>query len=582
MKKLLLIFSSFFLLANNAPVQEQELIAPEISSGFFAKEQLETKEFMVVSGHIVASEAAQKIIQKGGSAIDAAIAAQLVLNVVEPHASGIGGGGFLLYYDAKKQKSSFFDGRETAPQNINPDIFLDKNGDNKNFKEALKGGASVGVPGLLKMLKMAHSEHGKLPWFELFNDAINVAALGYHVTPRINNLIANTPHIKEFKEMKELFFQDKKPRAINDIIKNPDLANSLREIAANGINSFYQGKLGEEIVNKVQNSKINKGSLTLKDLANYKALSGDLICLNYRKNKVCSMPMPSSGGVTLLQILGILENFDLTQMEPYSIESLHLINEAMRLAYADRNTYTADSAFVDVPIKKMLDKKYLKERSFLINVDAAMINVYPGEFSQLNSPKYAHYQNKYEPPSTTHISILDKEGNAVSLTSSIEYSFGSGLMAGGFILNNQLTDFSFKSKVNQKLVANRIEAGKKPRSSMSPTFVFDKNDKLIMIVGSPGGARIISYVAKTIIATLDWQMDIHEAVNEPNFNKMNDTLELEEESYFSDFKPDLEKIGHKVKVRDLTSGIHAIFIDNERKIISAGIDKRREGAATGE
>ena len=286
--------------------------------------------------------------------------------------------------------------------------------------------------------------------------------------------------------------------------------------------------------------------------------------------------------VTLLQILGILENFDLTQMEPYSIESLHLINEAMRLAYADRNTYTADSAFVDVPIKKMLDKKYLKERSFLINVDAAMINVYPGEFSQLNSPKYAHYQNKYEPPSTTHISILDKEGNAVSLTSSIEYSFGSGLMAGGFILNNQLTDFSFKSKVNQKLVANRIEAGKKPRSSMSPTFVFDKNDKLIMIVGSPGGARIISYVAKTIIATLDWQMDIHEAVNEPNFNKMNDTLELEEESYFSDFKPDLEKIGHKVKVRDLTSGIHAIFIDNERKIISAGIDKRREGAATGE
>lgn len=582
MQKFLIIIFSYLILNNQAPLQEQELIAPEPTSGFFAKEIVTSQEFMVVTGHELASKAAHKIINKGGNAIDAAIAAQLVLNVVEPHASGIGGGGFLLYYDALKKHSTYYDGRETAPANIDINIFLDPKGQSKNFKDVLKGGASVGVPGLLKMLKMAHLNHGKLPWFELFNEAIDIASLGYQLTPRMNHLINVTEHIQDFAATKKFFFDNKLPARPKTTIKNPELADSFRNIAQNGIADFYHGKLAQQIVTTVQNSPINPGSLALSDLENYQATSGELICLNYHQNKICSMPMPSSGGVTLLQILGILENFDLKQIEPYSTEALHIISEAMRLAYADRNNYTADNAFVNVPLKQMLNKKYLKERSFLINIDGTMLKVTPGKFSQTNLPEYAYNPNQYEPPSTTHISILDKQGNAVALTSSIEYSFGSALMVSGFLLNNQLTDFSFQSKIDGKLVANRIEPGKKPRSSMTPTLVFDQNNQLIMVVGSPGGARIIAYVVKTIIAVLDWNMHIHEAVNAPNFTKMNNILELEENSHFADYKIDLEKRGHQVKIRDLTSGIHAIYIDRKNDEIIAGIDKRRDGTASGE
>jgi len=585
MKKIWLFLSLTFLLGNTAPIQEQELIAPEPSSGIFEKQRVTAKNFMVVAGHPLATKAGYKVLQKGGNAVDAAIAAQMVLNVVEPHASGIGGGGFLLYYDAKRNKTKFFDGRETAPSAIDLTIFQNKDGSPKDFREALKGGASVGTPGALKMLKETHDKYGELPWFELFADAIDVASLGFEVSPRVHNIMQSTPHIKEFKNTSQLYLdKHKEPKEVNETIKNPALADSFRDIAQNGIDSFYSGELGEKIVKAVRGSKINPGSLSLEDLNTYQSKTGDLLCLKYRKHKICSMPMPSSGGVTLLQILGILENFDIAQMDPYSTEAVHVISEAMRLAYADRNKFTADSEFVKVPIKQMLNKSYLKERSFLINVDATLIKVTPGDISLIDGTEYAYHEKIHEPPSTTQISVIDKQGNAVSFTSSIEYSFGSGITVGGFLLNNQLTDFSFVSEKNGVPIANRLEPGKRPRSSMTPTFVFNEDDKLILILGSPGGARIISYVAKTIIGVLDWDIPIDEAVNLPNFTKMNNVLELEENTHLADYKEELETIGHQVTVRDLTSGIHAIHVDRSKrsKELLAGIDQRREGDALGD
>lgn len=584
MKKYFLFVSFIFLLANtpnheNLSESKQE-IAPEPGTEIIIKSEVTAQDFMVVSGHPLATEAGYRIISKGGNAIDAAIAVQAVLNVVEPHASGIGGGGFLLYYDAQKQSSIFYNGREKSPKNIGQGVFLDKKGNEKPFHEALRGGASVGVPGILKMLFRAHEDSGVLPWFELFGDAIDIASLGYEVTPRIHTIIGYANHISEFSSTSDMFLnKEKQPKDIEEIIVNKDLANTFRDIAKNGIDSFYNGELAEKIVKVVKNSPVNPGYLELEDLADYDISTGELECIKYRKRKICSMPLPS-GGITLLQILGILENFDLAQMDPNSMEAVHVISEAIRLAFADRGKYSADPNFVKVPIKSLLDKEYLKERSFLINVDAALINVAPGKFSDLSiDKKLAISPNKYEPPSTTHISIIDKEGNAVSLTSSIEYSFGSGITVAGFLLNNQLTDFAFQSKKDGRLIANSIAGGKQPRSSMSPVFVFDKDNKLELILGSPGGARIISYVLKTIIAVLDWKIPVNDAVALPNFNKMFDKLEIEENSYLVDYQEALERIGHQVVIRDLTSGVHAIHITDNG--IMAGVDGRREGNALG-
>ena len=562
----------------NSPFQAQELIAPEPQTSFSEKEVVEAQEYMVVTAHPLATEAGFKALQKGGNAIDAAIAAQMVLNVVEPYASGIGGGGFLLYYDADSRTQTFFNGRETAPFNIDPNLFQDKKGNPKDFREALKGGASVGTPGVLKMLKKAHDAHGKLPWFELFSDAIDTASLGFNISERLVKVVDYAPHIKEFKKTKKMFFnRNNSKKEEGELIYNNELANTFREIALNGIDSFYEGYIAENIVNAVQHSKVNPGYLSKKDLTSYEAKTDDLICRKYRKYKICSVPMPSSGGVTMLQAMGIIENFDISQMTPNSEEAIHVISEATRLAFADRNKYAADSDFIDVPIAQMLDKKYLKSRSFLINVDASLLDVTAGYF--VTKDNVIEHQKIYEPPSTTHLSIIDKEGNAVSFTSSIEFAFGSGITINGFLLNNQLTDFSFISEKDGKLIANRIEGGKRPRSSMTPSFVFDDKGRLILIVGSPGGARIIPYVIKTLVAVLDWELPPQKAVDLPNFAKMNDTLELEEGSDLESLAEKLENIGHKVKIRDLASGIHAIFID--KKTIYSGVDKRREGSAMG-
>ena len=582
MKKLSTLFLACSLLLSScqsAPTpiptssttEKSETWIGEKFSGFSEKTLVTAKNYMISSADELASKAGAEMLAQGGNAVDAAIAAQMVLNVVEPQSSGIGGGLFLLYFDAKSKKSTSFNGRETAPLAAHEKIFLDKKGKVRSFNDVVGGGLSVATPGALKTLEAAHKKYGKLPWKNLFAPAIKIANDGFVLDEKIHTVLIQLPYLSKFDGMK-IYFDKTEPKEVGSIIKNPELAKTFSEIAAKGSKAFYQGKIANDIVNAVQTSKINPGTLALTDLKKYKSKSGKLLCNKYRqKYKICSMP-GASGGITLLQVLKILENFNLEKIKPSSIEAVHLISEATRLAYADRSEYVADAS--NVPLKKMLNKSYIAKRAKLIKMDKAMGEVVAGNFD-----KKAKINKTQEKPSTTHIAIVDSEGNAVSMTSSIEYLFGSVLMVDGFMLNNQLTDFSLSPTVNGKLAANRVQPGKQPRSSMSPTFVFDEKDNLIMTVGSPGGPRIIQFLTKTIVAVLDWKMDIQEAISLPNHVILNDQIELENRTSLTDLKPALEKMGHKVIITDITSGINGIVINDGR--LEGGADPRRNGAAIG-
>ena len=580
MKKFVALFIAIFITINPAYAvfDATDSWIGEPFSGFNSTKSVKGKQYMVSSADKLASEAGALMLAKGGSAIDAAIATQLVLNVVEPYSSGIGGGGFLLFYDAKNKKTTYYNGRETAPARAFETMFLDKKGEPRQFKDVVRGGLSVGTPGLLKILKEAHERYGNLPWEILFEPAIKLGMEGFTVSKRMNILTQYSDYIKDFDETAEIYLDNEKnPRAIGDIIRNQKLAKTFQLLAQNGINDFYNGIIAKDIVRAVGNSKINPGYLSLADLRNYKSKQGELICATYRvKYKICSMPLPSSGGITTLQILGILENFELKKMRPNSAKSVHLIAEATKLAYADRNEYIAD-----VPIAQMLNKVYLRKRSNLIDMKKASENIFPGEFEGSNKlPSHELAKDSTpEMPSTTHISVVDKNGNAVALTSSIEYFFGSALTVDGFTLNNQLTDFSLQPKINGKKVANRLQPGKQPRSSMSPTFVFNENDDLVMVLGSPGGPRIIQFTVKTILNYIDWNMDIQEAISSPNFIALNNVIELEKGTKITRLKKKLEKMGHKVELTDIVSGINAIAVNDN--YIKGGSDPRRQGFAVG-
>lgn len=580
MKKLSLFFLIIFsnltaITSSKAEINLSDTWVGEPDSGFRDVALVIGKKYMVSSASQSSSEAGAEILEKGGNAIDAAIATSLVLNVVEPHSSGIGGGSFLLYFDKATGKTIYFNGRETSPANAKSDIFLDKDGKAKDFFEAVKGGLSVGTPGLLKNMFEAHKKYGKLPWKDLFQPAIKIARNGFVVSERFHNLSQQISYLKDFKETSETYLNNGKPYEVGEIFKNPKLANTLEEIAQSGIKSFYQGKIAKDIVKTVHNSPINPGYLSLRDLKNYQIKTGDLLCKTYRNTyNICTMPLPS-GGVTLLQIMGILEHFDLSKMKPNSLASTHLIVEATRLAYADRNEYVADNS--KIPLAQLLDSDYLKERAALIDPKHALSEIKPGKFDNNNHSTVNN--NQIEPLSTTHLSIIDADGNAVSMTNSIEYFFGSALSVDGFLLNNQLTDFSFEPVKNGKKVANRVEPNKQPRSSMSPTFVFDKNNNLVMIVGSPGGPRIIQFLAKTIINHLDFKLDTQSAIALPSFVVLNDVIELEKNRNITKLKSDLEKMGHKTKEIEIVSGINAISIVKDN--IEGGADPRREGVAIG-
>lgn len=556
---------------------DKESIAPEKTTHRSIKKSVSGQKFMLSTANPHATQAGFEILKHGGSAADAAITVQMVLNLVEPQSSGIGGGLFALFYNASEKKLTTIDGRETAPKNINPKQFI-HDGKPMDYFEALVGGQSVGTPGALKVLWQLHQKHGKLPWKDLFQPAIELSQKGFPISPRLYNSLKTYKTIQDSPSAQNYFFHNKQPKAIGTILKNPKFAKTLSQIANNGPNTFYEGSIAKDITQAVQNSPKNPGTLNQQDLKNYQAKERPPICLIYRQYKVCGMAPPTSGGIAVLQILGLLENFPLHRYGVQSIEAIHLFAQASQIAYADRDMYVADPDFVTVPTAKLLDKTYLRQRAQDIQVGSLAAVATAGKFKNKEYPWSP--DQSLELPSTSHFSIVDTLGNAISLTSSIEFAFGSTILTNGFLLNNQLTDFSFVSDKKGKLIANRIQPGKRPRSSMAPMMVFDQNHKLILVIGSPGGSRIIDYVAKTILAVLDWKMDIQKAIDSPHYINRNGPTELEESTAIVNLKSNLEKLGHRIKIRDLNSGLHGIYIQDNH--LFGGADNRREGTVLSE
>ena len=537
-------------------------------------EPTQATRHMIAAANPLATMAGLEILRGGGSAVDAAIAAQMVLNLVEPQSSGIGGGAFLLHYAAESGEITAYDGRETAPAAATPELFLTADGAPMDFWDAVVGGRSVGTPGLLRMLELAHGDHGRLPWDSLFAQAIELSDRGFAISPRLHGLLSKDRYLRNDPAAAAYFYEsDGQAKAVGSRLPNPAFAETLRAIAQGGAAAFYSGRIAEDVVDAVRSSA-NPGGLSLGDLAAYRAIRRDVICAPYRDWQVCGMPPPTSGGVAVLQILGMLAPFDLAALGPADPKALHLIAEASRLAFADRNHYLADSDFVAVPIQRLLDSGYLKKRSALIRPDAAMEKAEPGLDRRAAMPHQAN------PPATSHLVVVDGDGNAISMTSSIESAFGSRIMVDGFLLNNELTDFSFRPSLEGQPIANRVEPGKRPRSSMAPMLVLDRQGNLAAAVGSPGGSRIIGYVVKALVAMLDWRLDPQAAVALPNFVNRNGATELEADAGLYAQKERLESLGHEVEFREMTSGLHAIRVTPEGLL--GGADPRREGTAAGD
>lgn len=551
---------------------------PEAATGFKTKSAVTAENYMVVAAHPYASWVGKKIINEGGSAIDAAIAIQAMLTLVEPQSSGIGGGAFILYWDNENKQLHTFDGRETAPSDVSPIMFMRGNKPIP-WKEAVVGGSSVGVPGVLRALELAHKEFGVLEWQRLFLDAAAIAEEGFTVTPRLEKLVGLDLHpgLQAFTNTKLYFYPGGTPIKAGYKRKNKKLARTLHGIALEGADYFYRGELAERIAKTVQNSSIRPGVLSKDDIADYKALKRDAICGHYKKYKVCGMAPPASGGISVLQMLKMLEGFKLEQYKPNSPEAIHLFTQASKLAFADRNMYIADTAFSRLPFAALINQSYLRRRAEQISPDKNIRFARPGA---AYSEAFLQTDNSYDLPNTSHISIVDKKGNAVSMTTSIEFAFGSGLMVEGFLLNNQLTDFNFMPSKGAYRVLNRVEPGKRPRSSMSPTMVFDENNQLVLVIGSPGGSRIINYVAQTVVAILDWELNVQEAINLPKYTNRNDYTAIEKGTDLEKLAEILKSKGHsKLKIIDLNSGLHGIQIKDGKLI--GGADPRREGIAVG-
>lgn len=559
-----------------APVA-QETREPEGATGLTAQQLVRTGHAMVAAAHPMAVAAGQRILAKGGSAIDAAIATQLMLGLVEPQSSGIGGGVFILHWHKPSQRLTSFDGREKAPAAADSQLFT-ANGTTLDWRTAYVGGKSVGVPGALKALAMAHQQYGRLPWAALFDDAITAAEQGFQVSPRMAKHLAMgwNDGVKTLAPAKDYFYPNGQALAASQTITNPQYATLLSAIAKEGVSAFYQGANAQALVNTVRNAATNPGLLTVEDLSNYQAVEREVLCQAYRQYQVCGMAPPSSGGIAVLQMLGILSAFELNKLQPDSAGAVHLISQAARLAFADRERYLADADFSPVPVAGLLDPAYLAARAKLINPARNMLTVSAGQpegAEPLADAAAIEFEN------TSHLSVVDQYGNAVSMTTSIENVFGSGLMVNGYLLNNQLTDFSLSARHNGKWVANRVEGGKRPRSSMAPMMVFNQDNSLKLLTGSPGGSRIINYVVQNLVAVLDWQLDVEQAVNLPRFTHRNDYLALEAGTPLAELKPVLEAMGYQVRIQDLNSGIHAIEITADG--LEGVADPRREGTAAG-
>lgn len=519
MPRIIFLFACLLTFISNAAFSQQlaDGIAPEFSSGRSSKTLVKTNEYMVATANPHASKAGNAMLEAGGSAVDAMVAVQLVLGLVEPQSSGLGGGAFLVYWDATGKKLTTFDGRETAPMAANSELFLDAEGKPLKFYDAVVGGRSVGTPGTMRLLHEVHKAHGKLPWKKVFAPAIDLAKNGFRVSERLNTLITRSAEtLYRYEATRDYFLSEEGvPLFPGTLIKNKAYAETLGAIAQGGADVFYTGAIAQDIVDTVQNADGNPGVLSLEDMANYQIKERAAVCVNYRGNDVCGMGPPSSGALTIGQILKLIEPYDIATLGPSNPESWRLIGDASRLAFADRGRYMADNDFVKMP-KGLLNEAYLKERSTLLSSSKALAK----DMVTAGTPPMDHAlfysdDEAIELPSTSHFSIVDKDGNVVSMTTTIENGFGSRLMVRGFLLNNELTDFSFRAERDGKKIANRVEPGKRPRSSMSPTIIM-RDGKPYMAIGSPGGSRIIGYVAKSIIAHLDWGMDVQSAIGLPH------------------------------------------------------------------
>ncbi|KAA0446174.1 MAG: gamma-glutamyltransferase [Candidatus Thioglobus sp.] len=541
-----------------------------------------SSNYAVVTDHKLATDAALDILKKGGSAADATVVAQLVLTLVEPQSSGIGGGAFALFWHNKTAQLDSYDGRETAPLNAKENYFFDDN--NQPLKwdfDTVRAAKSVGVPGTLALLKKMHQQYGKLPWNDLLDKVIKIAKSGYILDKKIhrNLIFAQKNGLNpSFETAYNFYFQKNgEPKPTGTVLKNPAFAQTLETLKIDGIGAFYGGSIAKKILKSIYKAdkQAKPGQeINLKDFASYQVKMRPAICSVYRHYKICGMGPPSSGALTTGQILGMLNNFNMQKIG-FSAKGIHLFSEASKLAYADRALYMADSDFVDMPIQGLLDTHYLNKRAQLIKQKtAAKTPVSAGNPPAKNAHSLSPSWQK-ERPSTSHFNVVDADGNVVSITTTIEQGFGSGIMVGGFMLNNELTDFSFAAETNGKKIANRVEGGKRPRSSMSPSIVFAQNQP-ILAIGSPGGSRIIGYVAKAIVAILDWKMPLKQALDLGNFgNRNSKTTELEKGGNSAVFQNDLEKLGHNIKITPMNSGLTAIKINSDGTLKTAR-DRRRE------
>ncbi|MEK6243859.1 MAG: gamma-glutamyltransferase [Pseudomonadota bacterium] len=533
---------------------------------------------MIATANPHASQAGLDILRAGGSALDAAIAAQMVLNLTEPQSSGIGGGAFVMHWDQAARRVSAYDGRETAPAAARPDRFVQADGRPASIGEAISSGRSVGVPGLLRVLPLAHAKHGRLPWGQLLDPAIGLAEEGFPVSPRLHALIKSDPILQLNAATRAYFYlPDGSPLPVGYRLKNPQFAAVLRRVAQEGPDAFYLGPIARDIVAAVA-AQPRPGDLTEQDLAAYRAVEREAICGSYRAHRICGMPPPSSGGIGVLAILGVLERFPLAGMRAGSSGAVHLFAEAGRLAYADRDHYVGDPDFVQVPVAGLIDPAYLRARAGLIRPGRSMGRARAGTPAGVRAALGADATQEAE--GTSHISVIDAQGNAVSMTTTIESQFGSRILVHGFLLNNQLTDFSSLPDQGGKPVANRVEPGKRPRSSMSPTFVFAPDGAFLLTVGSPGGSAIINYVAKTLVGVLDWKLDIQQAISAPNMGSRNRETEIEKGSALENIAASLRALGHPVEAVALPSGLQGVAVTPGG--LAGGADPRREGVALGD
>lgn len=537
-------------------------------------------DFMIAVAHPLAAQAGYDVLADGGSAVDAAVAVQMVLTLVEPQSSGIGGGAFMVHHAADTQAVETYDGRETAPANVTPELFIKSDGKPKSWRRAALGGQAVGVPGLLRMLELAHRDHGLMPWEDLFTRAIDLAEDGFTVTPRLAGLLAKDTEMPDILGTREYFYPGGEPLKAGDTLKNPAYAAMLRTIARDGAGAFYAGDIARGIADTVNKAPRNPGVMTMSDIAAYEAKRRPPVCAPYRAYRVCGMGPPSSGGILVAQILGMLSHFDLPSMQPYSSEAMHLLVEASRLAFADRGLYLGDSDFVPVPVDGLVDPSYLATRAALIRPGVRMPDAKAGRPTGHTAWQFGPDTDGQKGLSTTHYAIHDRHGNTVSMTATIERAFGAKIMSQGILLNNELTDFSFRPTDNGRPVANAVAPGKRPRSTMSPTLVFDADDRLVLAIGSPGGSRIAGYTLKTIINVLDWNMHVADAIAAPNVTSRGGTVDIDPHDGAESLKAALEGLGHTAKIRPLTSGLHGIHLHADGTM-TGGADPRREGIVLG-